>query len=117
MKFKPAADKLYSRLEKKEDEYYKPRKVYPVLDEEGNIQWFNLLTGGTWWKLLGILAFIIIALGFIVEYHNNFQECAQVLSNYNLNLTQQRLADGSSVLNIRLLNVTEEVNKTQWVQS
>lgn len=83
MAMKSLADKLYSKLEKDEKGYYRRRRVAPVLDEEGNIIWFNLITGGSWWRLLGVILFVLIALGFINEYYNNFKLCADVLNQMN----------------------------------
>jgi hypothetical protein len=84
MNLKTTADKLYSKLEKKEDGYYKPRKVYPIIDEDGTINWFNFLTGGSWKSLLVVIFILLVSLGFIYEYHSNLQTCAKYMSDYNL---------------------------------
>jgi hypothetical protein len=88
MNFKDVADKLYSRLEREEVNgeivYTKKRQVYPVINEEGEINWFNFLTGGTYWKLIGIIIFIVIMVGFVFEYHYNFKVCADLMNQQNL---------------------------------
>ena len=40
----------------------KPRKI------DGKINWKNLLTGGSWWNLLGIALIVILIIGCISEY-------------------------------------------------
>ena len=87
MKFEKAAEKLYSKLEEKDNGYtvyYCMRQVYPVLNRDGTINWFNFITGGNFWKLAGAILFIIIVLGFIWEYHINIQAGADCLSRENL---------------------------------
>lgn len=88
MSFKDLADKLYSKIdtEKKEDGtlfYYRKREVFPMVDRDGNINWFNFITGGSWKKLLMAIVITLISLGFIYEYHLNFQSCSEVMSKYN----------------------------------
>jgi hypothetical protein len=91
MKLIKEARKLYTRLEsenvKGEIVYYRKRIIKPVLNTDGSINWFNLLTGGSWGRLIGVIVFIIICLGFIFEYHNNLQVCAEAMSQLN-NLSQ-----------------------------
>lgn len=45
--------------------------VYPWRNEDGSINWFNLLTGGAWAKLIlvALIVFLIVVLMF--EYVNN----------------------------------------------
>ena len=88
MNFKKQADILFSKLIKEETEgkprYFKKREVYPIFNEDGNINWFNFVTGGKWWKLAGIILFVIIVIGFIWEYHSNLIQGAECLSRENL---------------------------------
>ena len=87
MKFEKAAEKLYSKLEVKDNGYtkvyYRMRQVYPIINPDGTINWFNFLTGGTWWKLTGALLFIIIVLGFLWEYHITIQAGIDCISKQN----------------------------------
>ena len=91
MSFKELADKLYSKLEREEVDgeiiFTKKRRVYPIIDEQGKINWFNFLTGGTYWKLIGVIAFIVIIIGFALEYNSNLSYCAQILSEQQQNIT------------------------------
>ena len=101
--FKKEADKFYSNPDIEVNlngEVFKKRRVYPILNQDGSIKWFNFLTGGTWWRLIGAILFIIIGLGFIFEYVGSLSACSKVMSdlnNYN-NLT-------SNLLNISALNL------------
>ena len=45
--------------------------VHPIKNEDGSINWFNLLTGGSWLRF-GIMVFVVlIILGAIYEYTSN----------------------------------------------
>jgi len=37
---------------------------------DGKIVWKNLISGGSWWKLLGIAIFTGILVGAIIEVHD-----------------------------------------------
>ena len=88
MIFEKQRDKLYANLIEEEKEgkkvYYRKSQVYPVINKDGTFNWFNFLTGGSYLRLFMVLLFIIIALGFIFEYHNNLKECVEFMSEYNL---------------------------------
>lgn len=85
--FKDISDKLYSKLLKEETPegtfYYRKRKVYPVFNEDGSVNWFNLLTGGSWLKLFLTLLVIAILLGAIWEYSANMKQCTEVMADIN----------------------------------
>ncbi len=55
--------------------------VYPTRNKDGSINWFNFITGGTWWNLIkvgGILAII----GFITwSYFRDINACVQVMQD------------------------------------
>lgn len=86
MKFQKAADKLYEKLEagpEGSNTFYKKRRVYPVLNQDGSVHVFNLLTGGTWMKLGFAILFIVVAVGMILEYHNNLAACVEIINEKN----------------------------------
>lgn len=93
MKFKKAAEKLYQKLEAHEENgiitYYRKRRVYPTLSQEGKINWFNFITGGKWSKIIMLILFIGIIVGFIYEYSTNMRYCTEVLSDINKYKLQQ----------------------------
>ena len=87
MKFQKEAENLYKDLNlvMKDGEvfYTKSRRVYPIFEPDGSINWFNLLTGGTYWRLAMSILFIVIAIGLIWQYHGQLQWCADLVSKIN----------------------------------
>ena len=45
--------------------------VYPYKNEDGTANWFNLLTGGTWAKLILVILIVALILIAIAEYSKN----------------------------------------------
>jgi len=90
MRFEKEAEKLYSRLEVEAKDgtlrYYRRRYVSPVLNRDGSLNYFNLITGGNYWRLFGALAFVIIGVGFALEYHSTMKLCEQLINEHNLKL-------------------------------
>lgn len=88
MRFEKQAAKIYQSLMPEEKEgkivYYKKRRTYPALNQDGSINWFNALTGGSWFNLLFLLFIVAIALGVVWEYHTNLGECAKLMTNLNM---------------------------------
>lgn len=96
MRFEKGADRLYEKLEvaKEWDTenilfYYKKRKVYPILNKDGTINWFNLLTGGSWLRLLGVVVIVIIIIGAIFEVKHFIDVANSCSTNFipKLNIT------------------------------
>lgn len=56
------------QLKKSGDRY---RVIYPLKNEDGSINWFNVLTGGSWWNLIWVGAFVLIFVGILYEYSKN----------------------------------------------
>lgn len=54
--------------------------VYPI-QENGKINWYNLLTGGNWVKLIITIGIIIITLGAINEYYTAVKIANDCLQN------------------------------------
>jgi len=59
------------------------KEIHPIRNKDKTINWKNLIAGGSWWNLFLIIIFVLIALGFIYEYHNNLQMCSEVMSEIN----------------------------------
>lgn len=57
------------------------RVVKPWRNENGSINWFNFLTGGSWLNLILTIGVVLIILGLMWEYNNNIQtllDCFEV---------------------------------------
>jgi len=51
---------------KKDGENY--RVVHPIKNEDGSINWFNLLTGGSWMNIAILSVVVGVILGVLLEY-------------------------------------------------
>lgn len=47
------------------------RVVKPWKNEDGSINWFNIITGGSWWNLIGVIIIVALILGLLNEYSTN----------------------------------------------
>ena len=88
MKFEKVAERLYSKLEVEEADgkliYKKKMQVYPVVNRDGSLNWFNLVTGGSWFRFITTNLLIFSIVMAIVEYclhMNNFSEFLQIINN------------------------------------
>ncbi len=54
---------------KKEGKNY--RVVHPIKNDDGSINWFNLLTGGSWMNIIILGVVVGIILGVLLEYSTN----------------------------------------------
>jgi len=45
--------------------------VKPWKNEDGSFNWFNFITGGSWWNLAIVAFIILVVLGTLYEYSNN----------------------------------------------
>ena len=60
------------------------RIVHPYRNADGSINWKNLISGGSWYKLLIVLTLTFIILLAILEYSANMNilvECLEKLNN------------------------------------
>jgi hypothetical protein len=57
--------------------------VYPLKNEDGSWNYFNLITGGSIWKLIFVLVFMAIMFGAIMEYHSNMETCQEAVNIVN----------------------------------
>ncbi len=56
------------------------RVVYPYRNEDGSINYFNLLTGGSWWNIF-VVSFIVFALiGSIWAYRRDIGVCTDLMN-------------------------------------
>ena len=67
--------------------------VKPWKNEDGTINWFNFLTGGSWWNLAIVTLIILIVLGTLNEYSSNIkflqEMCPPIIqsSGWNINIS------------------------------
>lgn len=45
--------------------------IHPWKNEDGTINWFNTLTGGSWWHILITFIIVLLIVGVIYEYTSN----------------------------------------------
>jgi hypothetical protein len=67
------------------------RVVHPIQKEDGSIDKFVLLTGGSWWILVKTIAIILIILAITFSYMNDTAECRDLLTNlcdYSINISR-----------------------------
>lgn len=57
------------------------RVVYPYKNDDGTINWFSILTGGNWWKLVKLLFLLAIILGVSFSYAHDTKNCREMISN------------------------------------
>lgn len=57
------------------------RVVYPTKNDDGTINWFNVLTGGTWWKLVKLLFVFLIIAAMIWSYARDTSTCRELISH------------------------------------
>lgn len=92
MKFVKEANKLYSKLEAEDVDgkiiLYRKREVFPILNQDGSVNWRNFILGKGVASLLITLFVILIICGTLWEYSSNLKAGAECMSNYNLNISQ-----------------------------
>ena len=49
------------------------RVIHPIKNEDGSINWFNLLTGGSWWNVLFVGVVVFLICFAIWEYTHNIE--------------------------------------------
>ena len=57
--------------------------VYPTKNEDGTINWFNLITGGSWIRLFIIIMIVILIICLASEYMSNLAQCKLAFNYYN----------------------------------
>ena len=65
--------------------------VYPIKNDDGSVNYYNLITGGKLIRLIMLLGMIFIILGVAYEYNINLEHCTKIMEDYNnlkLNLTE-----------------------------
>ena len=55
--------------------------VHPIKNEDGSINWKNLLCGGSWWNWIIVGVIVAVTLGVLYEYSSNLEFCKQLIEN------------------------------------
>lgn len=55
--------------------------IYPYKNDDGTINWFNVLTGGTWWKLVKVVVIVFLILGMSWGYYHDTKTCRELMSD------------------------------------
>jgi len=71
----------------------------PIKNNDGTINWKNLISGGSWIKLCLVIAFVIIMIMAIVEYTESLRYCSELIANQSIKINP-------NFLNISNLNIT-----------
>ena len=67
--------------------------VYPNKNDDGSINWFNLLTGGSLLRLFIVIIIVLLVIGLAYEYMGNLSQCQIAFDYYNLqNINQMNLS-------------------------
>ena len=57
--------------------------VYPIKNDDGSINFYNMITGGKLIKLVMLILVIVIILGVAYEYNINLKNCTKLMEDYN----------------------------------
>lgn len=55
--------------------------IYPIKNDDGTTNWFNLLTGGTWYKLIFTIIVVLLILGMCYSYYHDVKACLEFQNN------------------------------------
>jgi len=57
------------------------RIIYPFTNDDGTKNWFNILTGGNYWKLVKLLLIMLLIAGVTWSYMRDTRTCRELLGN------------------------------------
>lgn len=87
------------------------RVIYPIkknIEEPislKNINWFNLLTGGSWWKVIKLILIVLLILFACYTYKHDMENCESFWERYNLiNAINGNITLNESIINEDLKN-------------
>jgi hypothetical protein len=70
----PIDEKIY--LKKSFGEW---KVVHPIKNDDGTINWFNFLIGGSWFNFILLIISLIILTGLFFEYTSNLEFCNTII--------------------------------------
>ena len=57
------------------------RVVHPIRNTDGSLNWFNILTGGNWWKVAKLILILLLVLGMSWSYLRDTKQCRDLIEN------------------------------------
>ena len=57
------------------------RIVYPVKNDDGSMNWFSFLTGGSWYNLAKTIIIILLILGLSLSYYRDMKACMVMMAD------------------------------------
>lgn len=55
----------------KRDKLFRWRLVFPNKNTDGTINWFNLITGGSWGNIIGVFIIVCVMIGLVLAYKHD----------------------------------------------
>jgi len=74
------AEGVYTRKSK----WFRYRLIFPNKNSDGTINWFNLLTGGSWGNVIGVAVIVLVMIGLVLAYKHDVAalvECCNKCTN------------------------------------
>ena len=57
------------------------RVVFPIKNEDGSLNWFNILTGGNWMKVAKLILIVLLVLGMSWSYMRDTRACRDLMED------------------------------------
>lgn len=89
------------------------RVVYPSKNEDGTLNWFNIITGGNYWKLIKTLLILLLIFAITWSYWHDvksYREFQKNICDYLPNITNScfKIQINNSLDNLIILNWSKE---------
>ena len=78
------------------------RVVYPLKNQDGTFNWFNFLTGGSYWRLLILIIIVTFILFAAWAYKHDTSFCRELISNGTIFCKQPDYMEKVNPLNFSL---------------
>jgi len=53
------------------DKLFRYRLIFPIKKEDGKVNWFNLLTGGSWGNLIVVILIVMLCVSLVLAYRHD----------------------------------------------
>ena len=54
-----------------EDKLFRYRLIFPIKNDDGSINWFNLFTGGSWGNIMMVTLIVLLCVGLVLAYKHD----------------------------------------------